>query len=248
VSEEEGVVTAVSPWALFWWAVLPEVCLAVFLVGHVYRYATDRYGWGSQSSEILEKRILRWASPLFHYGALLVFLGHVAGIMVPLRVYHALGVPDRVYHWTAMGVGGVSGSMMVVGLAGLLWRRLAVPRVRAVTRPSDWLALVMLLVVSLLGLALAVGRNLLAGPYDYRVTIAPWFRGLLLLQPDPRLMAGVPLLFQVHVAASFVLLAVWPFTRLVHVWSLPLAYLRRATILYRARGPAAAGIPGGRRP
>lgn len=232
-------------WPLFWWVIYPYVAVTIFVVGHVFRYATDKYGWGSHSSEILEKRTLRWASPLFHYGTLMVIAGHVGGILVPLRVYRQLGFPEELYHWLAIGIGGISGSAMVAGLLGLLWRRLTVRRVRAITSPSDWLVLVLLLIVAGLGLALAIGRNLMVGPYEYRATIAPWFRGLLLLHPDPSLMTRVPLLFQIHVAASFLLFAVWPFTRLVHVWSVPVAYLRRATILYRSRStrPAAPAMP-----
>ncbi len=230
-------------WPEFLWTVFPYISLTVFFGGHVVRYATDRYGWSSHSSQILERRILRWASPLFHYGIILVFFGHVGGIAVPLAVYRAMGVPPEAYHAVAIGVGGLSGAATVAGLVGLIWRRLSVRRVRATTQGADWLVLVLLVAVAASGWLAAVVHNLLAGPYEYRASIAPWFRSLFLLHPRPELMAGAPLIFQVHVALSFVLYLVWPFTRLVHVWSLPLAYLTRATILYRARG-----VPGRRRP
>jgi nitrate reductase gamma subunit len=233
----------VAWWSEVLWVVLPYVSLTLFVSGHLLRYATDRYGWGSHSTQLLERRILRWASPLFHYGILLVFLGHVAGILVPLRVYGALGVPAEVYHAFAIGLGGVAGAAVLAGLGGLVWRRFTVRRVRVVTSASDWLVLGLLLLVVGSGWWSAVGHNLLAGPYEYRATIAPWFRGIVLLRPQPELLAGVPFVFRLHLLSAFVLLAAWPFTRLVHVWSLPLAYLNRATILYRPRALGAARVP-----
>lgn len=229
-------------WPEFLWGVLPYLSLTVFIGGHLFRYATDRYGWGSHSSQILESRILRWASPLFHYGVIAVILGHLAGIAVPLSVYRAMGVPAEFYHGFAVVTGGVAGAATILGLLGLIWRRLGVRRVRVTSRVADWVVLGLLLVVTLSGWTAAVIHNLSVGTYEYRATVAPWFRELFLLHPRPELMTAVPLVFRVHVVLSFVLYMVWPFTRLVHVWSLPLAYLTRATILYRARG-----VPLGRR-
>lgn len=235
-------------WATFWWAIFPYISLTIFVGGHIYRYATDRYGWGSHSSQILERRILGWASPLFHYGIILVLLGHVPGILIPSSWLDALGISESLYHLLAVGLGGIAGLMMVVGLVGLLWRRWTVERVRRISLFSDHLVLVVLLIVGLLGLGATYGYQLFVEPYNYRLTVGPWFRSLFTFHPDVALMASAPLIYQLHVASTFVLYIIWPFTRLVHVWSFPIAYLRRATILYRARGglakvPAAATLP-----
>ncbi|MDI3269411.1 MAG: respiratory nitrate reductase subunit gamma [Bacillota bacterium] len=223
-------------WEIFWWVVFPYISLTIFVGGHIYRYATDRYGWSSHSSQILERRILSWASPLFHYGIILVLLGHVPGILLPISWSEALGISDSLYHLAAVGLGGVAGLMMTVGLVGLVWRRWTVERVKNISLFSDHLVLMVLLIVSLLGLGATFGYNLFVEPYNYRATVGPWFRSLFTFHPDPAFMVSAPLIYQLHVASTFFLYIVWPFSRLVHVWSFPIAYLRRATILYRAHG------------
>ncbi|MFI6737867.1 respiratory nitrate reductase subunit gamma [Nonomuraea sp. NPDC050451] len=128
------------------------------------------------------------------------------------------------------------------GLALLLARRLTNPRVRRTTTRADRVLYVVLAATILLGLTATIGKNLLGGGYDYRATIAVWFRGVLTFRPDPDLMAGVPPVFQLHAMSAWVLAAIWPFSRLVHVWSAPIAYLWRPYIVYRRR-PYALGEP-----
>jgi len=226
------------------WVVYPYVALTVLVVGTLARYNYDQYGWSAKSSEFLEKRLLRWGSLLFHWGIVFVFLGHVAGLLVPLRAYRAIGVPDHLYHLAATLGGGLAGLMAVVGLVLLLVRRLLVKRVLRTTAPMDFLALGLLLVTAALGLAMTLAHGVAAVPYEYRATVGPWIRGILLLQPKPALMAGVPLLLKLHILAALALVAVSPCTRLVHIWSAPLAYPRRAPIQYRRRAPAAGGGTG----
>jgi nitrate reductase gamma subunit len=222
--------------SLWWWVIYPYLSLAVLMVGSLYRYDSDQLGWTARSSEFLEKRRLRLGSLLFHWGVIFVFLGHVAGLLVPIEVYHALHVPDALYHATAMTVGGAAGLAAFSGLVLLLLRRLSVPRIRLTSSVMDILVLLLLGVTVGLGLATTLGYDTLVGPYEYRLTVGPWIRGILLLHPDPRLMAAVPLVLQLHIIAAFLVFALSPFTRLVHVWSLPLAYLRRAPQQVRRRG------------
>jgi nitrate reductase gamma subunit len=235
--------------AEFLWVVLPYLTLGLFVVVSVVRYLYTPMEWGSKSSQLLESARLRWGSLLFHWGIVLVFFGHVFGLLVPIGVYEALGIDAHLYHLGADLLGGLSGVATEVGLAILIWRRLSVRRLRATTDVGDWLSLGLLFVVVGLGDAQTAVVNNLVGAYEYRVTVGPWVRELFTLHPDASLMAHVPLLLQVHVIASLILFAVWPFTRLVHVLSLPLAYPRRAPIQYRQRthAPRTAVTPAGRR-
>ena len=219
----------------FWWLIYPYLALAVMIVGSVYRYAHNPMSWGSRSSELLEKRWLKWGSQLFHWGILLVIIGHVVGLLVPLSAYRAMGISAKFYHENADIMGGIAGLMTWVGLVILMFRRFGNNRVRRNSSLSDMLALVLLFFVVTTGDILTIVRNNLVGPYEYRSTIGPWLRGLLVLHPKVSLMAHVPILFQIHIILAFLLFAVSPFTRLVHIWSLPLAYLRRTPIQYRDR-------------
>ncbi|MCL6632058.1 MAG: respiratory nitrate reductase subunit gamma [Alicyclobacillus herbarius] len=222
--------------AQFLWVILPYLSIALMVVGSVYRFCYRPLGWGSKSSEILEKRWLRPGSLLFHWGLLCVIGGHVMGLLIPIQVYHALGIRDELYHLVADVAGGLAGVCATAGSALLLLRRLVFVRVRRNSSVGDFIALALLFVVLALGTAQTVLYNNLVGPYEYRTSVGPWMRGLLFLHPSVSLMHGVPLLLQIHIISTFMLFAVWPFTRLVHVWSVPLRYPTRAPIQYRSRG------------
>lgn len=219
----------------FTWGVFPYICLAVMIVGTLYRYQTDQLGWGSKSSELLEKKLLTVGSMLFHVGILFVFAGHVAGLLVPLAFYNALGISSELYHGAAIVLGGLSGLVALAGLSILLYRRIVNTRVRKNSDFSDYVSDGLLWLVIFLGLAFTLGYSIVSGPYEYRATVGPWIRSVLTLQPDTAVMAGVPLLLQVHIALAFALFGISPFTRLIHIYSAPLGYLRRAPLLYRAR-------------
>jgi len=205
------------------------------VVGTIYRYQFDQTGWTSKSSEMLEKKLLTIGSVLFHVGILFVLLGHIAGLLVPMQVYTTLGVSPELYHVMAEVAGGASGLMALAGISILLYRRIANERVRMNSDISDYVSDGLLWVVILLGLTFTLGYSALYGPYEYRATVGPWIRSVLALHPDIALMAGVPLLLQVHITLAFLLFGISPFTRLVHIYSFPLAYLTRAPLQYRAR-------------
>jgi nitrate reductase gamma subunit len=223
---------------LFVWLVLPYVSITVFLVGHWWRYRRDQFGWTSRSTQLLESRLLAWGSPLFHYGALAVILGHVGGILVPARVTSAVGVSERAYHHVAGIAGGIAGLVCLAGLGILTFRRTTVGRVRITTTVMDVAVYALLATLIVLGVAMTFGYNVFGSGYDYRETVAPWFRHLW-YDPQPSLMADAPVAYQVHAALPWLLYALWPFSRLVHVWSYPLQYLGRPYILYRTRHAAA---------
>ena len=221
--------------ASFTWGVFPYICLVVMVVGALYRYQTDQLRWTSKSSELLEKKMLTVGSMLFHVGIFFVLGGHIAGLLVPEEFYNTLGISSELYHGGAMVLGGASGLVALAGISILLYRRIVNPRVRMNSDFSDYVSDGFLWVVIFLGLAFTLGYSLINGPYEYRATVGPWIRSVLTLHPEVSLMAGVPILLQVHIALAFALFGISPFTRLVHIYSIPFAYMTRAPLLYRAR-------------
>jgi len=220
---------------LLLWIVLPYVSLTVFVVGHVWRYRHDQFGWTTRSTQILESRRLRAGVLLFHLGLFAVLGGHVLGILVPASLTERVGVSEDLYHGVSVTAGTASGLAMLAGFVLLLARRTTNGRVRATTTRTDRLTYLLLGVMLVTGMYATVGENLLLGGYDYRETVAPWFRGLFTLDPDTSLIAGAPPVYRIHAAAAWLLYALWPFSRLVHAWSVPLGYLGRSHILYRSR-------------
>ena len=224
---------------LFLWIVLPYVCIAIFVVGHVWRYRRDQLTWTARSTQLLEQRLLRVGSLLFHFGVLAVIGGHVLGILIPAGATSAIGISEHAYHVVALVAGGTAGAMMTLGFLILVYRRVAVPRVRATTSRSDLVMYPLLAIALATGMIATFGANLFS-PYSYRDTVAPWFRGIFMFRPHTEEMADAPFLFQLHVTCVWLLYAVWPFSRLVHAWSVPLSYFQRSWILYRSRNPRAA--------
>jgi nitrate reductase gamma subunit len=219
---------------LLLWVVSPYVCLAVFAVGHFWRYRYDKFGWTTRSSQLYENRLLRLGSPLFHFGLLFVILGHVMGLGVPKSWTEAVGISEGMYHASAVGVGSVAGFCTAVGMTILIYRRRTVGPVFSATTRMDKAMYAVLGTVIVLGLVNTVLANVF-GHYDYRDGVSIWFRGIFLLHPQPSLMAAAPIGFKLHGLAAFCLFALWPFTRLVHVFSAPLGYLTRPYIVYRSR-------------
>lgn len=230
------------------WVVMPYVAATVFIVGHVWRWRTDQFGWTTRTSQLMEGRVLRLASPLFHLGVFMAIGGHVLGLLIPASWTAAIGISEGVYHAVSVTAGTIAGTMVVAGLVLLLARRFANPRIRLATTAMDKVLFAVMTLTIALGMAETVGVNLLGGGYNYRDTVSVWFRDIYLLHPHGQLMVHAPLVYQLHVLLALVFIAMWPFTRLVHVWSAPVAYLWRPYIVYRRR-PAATSArgPAGRR-
>lgn len=219
----------------FMWGVFPYIIVVLVVSALIWRYVTNQFSWTSKSSELLEKRMLKWGSLLFHYGIIAVFFGHVAGLLVPVSVYRTLGISDEAYHIAALAGGLPAGVITLVGVAILIYRRWTVNRIRATSSIGDRVAIIVLALVILSGVLATSGNALSHSEFDYRTTINPWLRGLIVLQPDPELMRTVPMGFKMHIMTTFALYLVFPFTRLVHVFSLPIGYLKRSYVLYRRR-------------
>lgn len=220
------------------WLTVPYVAFTSFLLGHLWRYRHDQFGWTTRSSQLYESRLLRLGNPLFHFGLLAVLGGHMLGILIPASWTAAVGVSESAYHLVSVSLGVLSGLVTIAGLAILLYRRSTVPAVRKATTRLDKLMYTLLSAAILTGMLNTVGSNLIGGGYDYRATVSPWFRSLFSIAPQPELMAGAPISFQIHNLVVLTLLGVWPYTRLVHVFSAPLGYLTRPYVVYRSRDPA----------
>ncbi len=219
------------------WVLFPYVCLAICVVGHVWRYRYDQFGWTTRSSQLYEDRLLRWGSPLFHFGIIGVVLGHAMGLLVPQSWTDALGISHTAYHLMALVGGIIVGIMTFVGVVILIYRRVTVGPVYSATTKMDKVMYVVLGAVIVLGMwnTIASGVFGLGGEYNYREGVSIWFRQVFYLQPDATLMEQAPLGFQLHALFAFLLVALWPFTRLVHVLSAPVDYLTRPYIVYRSR-------------
>lgn len=229
------------------WVILPYLAIATFVVGHVWRFKRDQFTWTTRSTQLLESRWLKLGSPLFHFGLLAVVGGHVIGILVPQSLTDSLGVSENTYRIFSATMGTLAGTAMLAGLAILIVRRLRNRRVAATTVGMDVTVMVLLAFMVATGMWNTVAENIVNGGYNYRETVSPWFRGLFLLDPNASLMtnAAIPLSYQLHAIGGWILIAVWPFTRLVHAWSVPLGYLRRRPIVYRARAPQAVRVGAG---
>ena len=147
------------------------------------------------------------------------------------------------YHAAAVSLGVLAGACTLAGAAILVYRRRTVGPVFSATTRNDKIMYVLLVGTIVLGLGTTVLGNLTDHPHDYRETVSPWFRSIFYLQPQPELMARAALGFQLHALSAWVLFAFWPFSRLVHVFSMPLGYLTRPYIVYRSRDPELGNRP-----
>ncbi|MGO1284743.1 MAG: respiratory nitrate reductase subunit gamma [Brachybacterium sp.] len=221
---------------LMLWVVFPYMVLAVFVLGHVWRFKADRFGWTTRSSQIYESKLLSIGSPLFHFGIIGIFVGHVVGLGIPKSWTQFFGISDHVYHLMAITIGLAAAVACVGGLLILLYRRRTNRRVFGATTAGDKLMYLLLAMTIFCGV-LATVVHTAFGAYDYREGVSIWFRNFWTLQPDPSLMAQAPLFFQLHVLSAIALFGIWPFTRLVHVFAAPLGYLTRPYIVYRSKDP-----------
>ena len=232
---------------VFLYAVLPYLALVIFVLGHIWRWRADQFGWTSRSSQLYENILLKYGSPLFHYGTLAAVGGHVLGILIPKTWLTDVGIPESVYHKIAAYAGTVAGLAVVAGLAILIWRRATNPRVRRVTTRTDIAIYTIMTATIVIGLSETIAYSLFGvggGTFDYRNSVSVWFRGLFAGHPRPALMVHSPVIYQVHVTVSWFFLAMFPFSRLVHAWSAPVWYLWRPYIVYRRRAALPPTEPG----
>jgi len=211
--------------ALFGW--YPYLCLTVFLLGSLVRFDREQYTWKTGSSQLLRKRQLRWGSNLFHVGILVIFLGHAGGLLTPIWVFDAIGISHSFKQGLAITAGGIAGVMCFIGISLLAHRRLFDPRIRANSSFGDTAILLILWVQLTLGLStIFVSLQHMDG--HEMVKFMNWAQGILTLQPSAAAyVADVSLVFKAHLLLGMTIFLVFPFTRLVHVWSAPVWYLGR---------------------
>ncbi|MEU6846865.1 respiratory nitrate reductase subunit gamma [Streptomyces sp. NPDC046716] len=218
------------------WGVLPYVAVVLLIAGTIWRYRYDKFGWTTRSSQVYESKLLNIASPVFHYGILFVLAGHLVGLFVPMSWTEKVGVSEHTYHMFSLIGGTFAGVLTVCGIFMLLFRRrFKAPVFKATTR-NDKLMYLVLLAAIVLGMTAKL-THASGNGYNYRESIGPWSRSLFTLNPDIDLMHGVPVLYQIHAVVGMSLIALVPFTRLVHMFSAPVQYLFRPYVVYRSRDP-----------
>jgi len=215
----------------------PYVAIAVFVVGSLLRFDREQYTWKSDSSELLRRGRLRVASNLFHIGILGILFGHLGGLLTPVEVWHALGVTAPMKQMTAMVAGGIAGVACLVGLLLLLQRRTVCPRIRASSRKMDLTILLLLLAQLVLGLS-SIGVSAQHRDGGEMLKLMEYVQGIVTFHPGAaQYLAETHWIFRAHLALGFTIFLVFPFTRLVHIWSgfATLYYLMRPYQIVRTR-------------
>jgi nitrate reductase gamma subunit len=208
---------------LILFGIFPYVAVALAIAVGIYRYAIDRYSWSAQSSQFLESRALFWGSVPWHYAILLILLAHLLAFLFPEGWGTLVGRPLRLYLLEISGM--ALGLATVVAIALLIVRRAANDRVATVTSVVDWFLLAGLLLQVATGVWIAF--TLRWGSVWYLHTATPWLWSLVKFDPQVQYLAVLPWVVKVHAVNAFLLVALFPFSRLVHVVSVPLTYLAR---------------------
>ena len=220
----------------FLFGLYPYIALTIFLLGSLIRFDRDQYTWKSDSSQLLKRGQLRWGSNLFHIGVLFLFFGHLIGMLTPHFIYEPF-ISAGNKQLMAIVSGGIAGLLGFIGVSLLLHRRLFEPRIRINSKTSDIVLLVLLWLQLALGLAtLPLSAQHLDG--SMMMKLAGWAQHIVTFQPDaPALLAGAGFVFKMHMFLGMSIFLIFPFTRLVHVWSGfgTVGYLFRAPQVVRAR-------------
>lgn len=222
---------------VFLWGVLPYLTALTLIGGLFWRYKYDQFGWTTRSSQLYESKILRIASPMFHYAIFVVLGGHLVGLFIPKRWTDGIGISQEVYHWTALTLGTVAGVATLLGIGMLIYRRRTTGPVFMATTKNDKAMYLVLVGALVLGIwATLTGDTTATGEHhNYRETVSIWFRSLFTFQPNVAAMAASTLQFKIHILVAFLLFASMPFTRLVHSFTVPFHFFFRPYMIYRSR-------------
>ena len=221
----------------FLFGVYPYIAFAIFLLGSLARYDRDQYTWKTGSSQLLESKQLRKGSIAFHIGIIAILCGHFVGLLTPAAVWHALGVSASFKQMVAMGVGGFFGLICLYGMVILIKRRLTNDRVRATTTTMDISILLLLFAQLVLGLlSILVSSNHMDGAEMLK--LMAWAQNIVILDSTyaAEQMVNVHWIFKMHITLGMTLFVLFPFSRLVHVWSVPVKYFTRNYQVVRSKG------------
>ena len=216
--------------------VYPYICLAVFFMGSLARFDRDQYTWKSDSSQLLRAGQLRWGSNLFHFGILFLFLGHLFGQLTPHWLYEPfISAPQK--QFVAIVAGGIAGAVCFIGLSLLLHRRIFDPRIRLTSHRTD------LAILIILWVQLTIGLVTLPYSWGHReeattmIVLANYLQGIATFRPDAAMLVGIGFPYQLHMLLGMTIFLLFPFSRLVHVWSgfATVAFLFRSPQVVRSR-------------
>jgi nitrate reductase gamma subunit len=208
---------------LLLFAVLPYLATILFIGVSISRYRGKPFGYSSLSSQFLENRKHFWGLVPFHYGLLIVLLGHLVAFLVPRSILAWNAVPLRLYILEVAAL--IFGLLTLVGLVVAMWRRATGNRLRVVSTPTDWILLWLLLLQTLTGIDVAMRHGW--GSSWFAATLTPYLWSIVKLRPDLALVAAMPVMVKVHIVSAFVLIGFVSFTRIVHALVMPLMYLTR---------------------
>ncbi|MGA7179361.1 MAG: respiratory nitrate reductase subunit gamma [Thiobacillaceae bacterium] len=222
----------------FLFGIYPYVALTIFLLGSLIRFDREQYTWKSDSSQLLRRKQLRLGSNLFHIGILFLFFGHAAGLLTPHWLYESFGLSTPNKQMLAIISGGTAGLLCFVGVSILLYRRLAEPRIRATTKPMDIFIMLWILATLLLGL-ISILFSLQHSEGSVMLLLAGWAQHIVTFRGGAAdFLVAVPIIYKIHLMFGMTLFVLFPFSRLVHVWSgfASVSYVTRAWQLVRPRG------------
>ena len=216
--------------------VYPYLAGTVFLVGSLLRFDRDQFTWKAHSSQLLRKKDMRLASNLFHVGIILLFFGHFFGMLTPPEILHALGVSASAKQLLAIIAGSIFGVMCFIGLSKLMYRRFTDARIRATSSKMDLVILSLLYVQLILGL-LTIPVSLMHLDGHNMLLLMQWARNIVTLDINEAVtaIAQIGFLFKLHMFLGMSIFLLFPFSRLVHIWSVPVAYPMRAWQVVRQR-------------
>jgi nitrate reductase gamma subunit len=219
----------------FLFNVYPYICLAVFLMGSLARFDRDQYTWKSDSSQMLRAGQLRWGSNLFHIGILFLFLGHTVGLLTPHFVYEPF-ITAAQKQLVAVVAGGIAGVVCFIGLTMLLHRRIFDPRIRLTSHRTDLAILVILWIQLTLGL-ITLPFSLSHSDGSVMLALSDWAQRIATFRPDASGLVALDWPYKIHLVLGMTIFLLFPFSRLVHVWSglASVAYLFRPYQIVRSR-------------
>jgi len=219
----------------FLFTVYPYICLGIFFMGSLARFDRDQYTWKSDSSQLLRRGTLRWGSNLFHGGILFLFFGHAIGLLTPHVLYEQF-ITAAQKQLLAVTAGGIAGTLCFIGLTLLLWRRLFDPRIRLTSHRTDIAILVILWVQLVLGL-ITLPFSLEHADGSVMIVLADWAQRIVTFRPLAANLVNLAWPYKVHMVLGMTIFMLFPFSRLVHVWSgfASVVYLFRPYQLVRSR-------------